>query len=150
MELPGDVKRGKDGKATTVRRPSRALVQELEQQLLQTRDERDRARRGMDLAEKDAKLFMKEGSAEVRVLRIIEYRGPQRWVEETVRKSIHGTRQIDREKSITAVTLHEYPEQIRVARHATNIPTGSDAPAPVTDYAKGIPDTLANREPFRG
>ena len=139
-------------KRPTIKDVTRLQVQtaDLSEKLAAAEDRERRAKRGMDMAEADKAMFAKEGSAEVRVLRIIEYRGPQRWVEETVRKSIHGTRQIDREKSITAVTLHEYPEQIRVARHATNIPTGSDAPAPVTDYAKGIPDTLANREPFRG
>jgi hypothetical protein len=139
-------------KRPTIKDVTRLQLQcaDLSEKLAAAEDRERRATRGMDMAEADKAMFAKEGSAEVRVLRIIEYRGPQRWVEETVRKSIHGTRQIDREKSITAVTLHEYPEQIRVARHATNIPTGSDAPAPVTDYAKGIPDTLANREPFRG
>lgn len=47
---------------------------------------------------------------EVRVLRIIEYRGPRSWVEKTLLRSIHGTKVVEDDKKITAVTLHEYPE----------------------------------------
>ncbi len=47
----------------------------------------------------------------VRVLRIVEYAGERAWVEETVRRAIHGTRATGR-GSITAVTLHEYPEKL--------------------------------------
>jgi len=55
----------------------------------------------------------------VRVLRIIEYVGPRRIVEDTVRRSIHGTITCGGEGAmrITAVTLHDFPEQLEKARH---------------------------------
>lgn len=56
---------------------------------------------------------------EVRVLRLVEYAGTRDAVEETIRRSIHGTREGFRGQCmITAVTLHEYPEILKVARAA--------------------------------
>lgn len=49
---------------------------------------------------------------EVRVLRIIEYRGPRHWVETTVRRSIHGTKVLENGAFITVTTLGEYPELV--------------------------------------
>ena len=48
----------------------------------------------------------------VRVLRIIEYVGDREPVEETIRKSIHGRKQIDFKSGtviITAATIGDYP-----------------------------------------
>jgi len=132
----------------TIKDVTRLQVQtaDLSEKLAAAEDRERRAKRGMDMAEADKAMFAKEGSAEVRVLRIIEYRGPQRWIEEIVQRSIHGTKKIDADKFITAVTLHEYPETVQVARYATGIPTGHAERAP----ALGVPATLANAEPFRG
>lgn len=56
---------------------------------------------------------------EVRVLRLIEYRGSRDWVERTVAASIHGTKEIPGFTmgypgrgggTITAVTLGDFPE----------------------------------------
>jgi hypothetical protein len=49
----------------------------------------------------------------VRVLRIIEYVGPRDWVEATVAKSIHGTREIDKDKRISAATIGAFPEILK-------------------------------------
>lgn len=72
-----------------------------------------------------AGLFMANQTEELnrpqRVLRIIEYSGPRQWVEDTVRKAIHGTYTVDRAGgvcNITATTLHEYPEALDMARAA--------------------------------
>lgn len=46
----------------------------------------------------------------VRVLRIVEYVGSRKWVEDTVAHAIHGTRQLDDACSIRAVTIGTYPE----------------------------------------
>jgi hypothetical protein len=51
----------------------------------------------------------------VRVLRILEYVGPRKWIEETVARAIHGTRHLAN-GSITAVTLGEYPEVLERVR----------------------------------
>jgi hypothetical protein len=126
-----------------------AQCADLSEKLAAAEDRERRAKRGMDMAEENKALFAKEGSAEVRVLRIIEYRGPQRWVEETVQRSIHGTKKVDTGKFITVVTLHEYPETVRVARHASDIPPGSDAP--LTFQGAMIPETAyVPTEPCRG
>lgn len=70
--------------------------------------------------------------AEVAVLRVVEYRGPRTWVEETVKRSIHGTRvlevgygfetvdtshgPVDRPRqqkaTITGVTINEFPRRV--------------------------------------
>ena len=47
---------------------------------------------------------------EIRVLRIIEYRGPRSWVEKTIANSIHGTRFVEPNKTISANTLGLFPE----------------------------------------
>jgi hypothetical protein len=52
----------------------------------------------------------------VRVLRIIEYRGPRKWVESTVAKSIQGTRECGKGQTITAATIGNYPEILEAAR----------------------------------
>jgi hypothetical protein len=48
----------------------------------------------------------------VRVMRIIIYEGPRNWVEDTVAKSIKGTRNINDNpiKRIHAHTINEFPE----------------------------------------
>jgi hypothetical protein len=46
----------------------------------------------------------------VRVLRIIEYVGDRNMVEDTVEKSIQGTKQISPLLSIKAATIGSYPE----------------------------------------
>lgn len=46
----------------------------------------------------------------VRVLRVVEYVGERAWVEETVARSIQGTKQINRRNSIKAATIGAYPE----------------------------------------
>jgi len=46
---------------------------------------------------------------EVRVIRIIEYKGERKWVEDTVAKAIHGVKQTDY-GTITVATLGLYPE----------------------------------------
>lgn len=45
----------------------------------------------------------------VRVLRVIEYVGPRQWVEETIARSVHGTKKIG-PGEIRAATLGTYPE----------------------------------------
>ncbi len=53
----------------------------------------------------------------VRVLRVIEYEGPRSWVEEMVRKSIHGEKRLNsmREvhKIIRAATIGDYPQILK-------------------------------------
>lgn len=51
----------------------------------------------------------------VRVLRIVLYEGEREWVEDTVARSIHGTKVL-RRGSITAVTLKEFPEVVQKAQ----------------------------------
>lgn len=48
----------------------------------------------------------------VRVIRILEYVGPRSWVEKTVAKSIHGTKEISptMDATITGVTLGSFAE----------------------------------------
>lgn len=46
----------------------------------------------------------------IRVLRVIEYVGDRQWVEDTVAKSIHGTKQITPTRSIRASTIGTYPD----------------------------------------
>lgn len=66
---------------------------------------------------------------QVRVLRLVEFAGERADVEQQVRQSIHGT--VDARNGrviITAVTLHEYPEILQVARMAPSVlvtPDGS-------------------------
>ena len=52
----------------------------------------------------------------VRVLRILEYIGPRAWVEETVRRSIHGERVMPNGGRIRAVTLGLYPDILNEAK----------------------------------
>jgi len=53
----------------------------------------------------------------VRVLRIIEYVGKRRWVEETVSNSIHGTKKITSRGRIFAATIGSYPEILKQEEH---------------------------------
>ena len=49
----------------------------------------------------------------VRIFRILMYEGDRHWVEETIKKSIHGTKQVGeagKDRSITAATLGTFPE----------------------------------------
>ena len=51
----------------------------------------------------------------VRVLRLIEYRGPRVWVENQVRNSLHGTKEVSTGNGmgyITVVTVGEFTESI--------------------------------------
>ena len=58
----------------------------------------------------------------VRVLRVIEYVGPRDQVEEQVKRSIHGERQV-REMVIRAATIGEYPELLDVP--SCDLPPGA-------------------------
>lgn len=50
----------------------------------------------------------------VRVIRIIEYVGPRKEVQDQVRNSIHGTKLIyDGAVRLTAVTIGEFPESLQ-------------------------------------
>lgn len=57
----------------------------------------------------------------VRVLRLVEYEGPREWVERTVEKSIHGTKDVFNGTGaggpyyIRAVTLGSFPEILKAA-----------------------------------
>lgn len=54
----------------------------------------------------------------VRVLRIIEYVGPRAWVEDTVSRAIHGTKNLSVNRSlqkISAATIGEFPEILTAA-----------------------------------
>ena len=51
----------------------------------------------------------------VRVLRLIVYEGDRDWVEETVAKSVHGTKIIANNKLITVTTIGEFPEIMQAA-----------------------------------
>ena len=57
------------------------------------------------------------GEEIVRVLRLVEYEGPRKEVEEQVRNSIHGTRMGMKCVRITAVTLDQFPEVLVEARN---------------------------------
>lgn len=48
----------------------------------------------------------------VRVLRLIEYKGPRSWVEQTLKRSLHYRSGTSAEGAyeITGVTLTQYPE----------------------------------------
>lgn len=48
----------------------------------------------------------------VSVIRVLEYRGPRTWVEDTVRRSIHGTRIVETGKSITGATVSDFPRRV--------------------------------------
>lgn len=65
-----------------------------------------------------------------RVLRLVEYIGPREWVEETVRRAVHGTHRFDNGKSVTGVTLTEYPEVLRIARAAVHTAETTRVPMP--------------------
>lgn len=52
----------------------------------------------------------------IRVLRIIEYTGPRDRVEKQIALSLHGTRHCGNGLTITATTLHEFPEVLEKAR----------------------------------
>lgn len=48
----------------------------------------------------------------IRVLRVIEYRGPRAEVELQVERSIHGTKRLPNGVIISAATVGQYPEMI--------------------------------------
>jgi len=52
----------------------------------------------------------------VRVLRVVEYVGTREWVEETVKRSLHGTRVVEGYGTITAATLGAFPEVLTRAK----------------------------------
>ena len=52
----------------------------------------------------------------VRVIRIVVYEGPRDWVEATVKKSIHGTRDVGPGRAIHASTIGAYPEILTVSQ----------------------------------
>ena len=45
----------------------------------------------------------------IEVLRVIRYRGPREWVEETLGRSVKGTKRIAPDCTISAATLDEFP-----------------------------------------
>lgn len=63
---------------------------------------------------------MSEPERRVRVLRLVEYIGPQSHVEKQVAASIHGTKSYDAARGvsgmgrvlITAATIHEFPQAL--------------------------------------
>lgn len=64
---------------------------------------------------------------QVRVLRLVEFAGEREAVEQQVRQSIHGTVDVRNGAVIvTAVTLHEYPEILQVARMAPSVLVQTD------------------------
>lgn len=64
---------------------------------------------------------------QVRVLRLVEIAGEREAVEAQVRQSIHGTVDVRKgQVMITAVTLHEYPEILNVARVAPSVLVSTD------------------------
>lgn len=69
----------------------------------------------------------------VRVLRLVEYAGERDAVEEQVRGSVHGTVEVLHGRClITAVTLHDYPEVLKIARSAPSVNVAtSDAGEPI-------------------
>lgn len=58
----------------------------------------------------------------VRVLRIVEYVGPRSRVEETVARSIHGTKEVGNGLVIRAATIGAYPEILDVAQNTEEPP----------------------------
>ena len=46
----------------------------------------------------------------VRVLRVYEFVGPRVWVELTVERSIHGTKEVGPGRFIRGATIGDYPE----------------------------------------
>jgi len=46
----------------------------------------------------------------IRILRVIEYRGPRKAVESQVERSLHGTRRLPNGVVISAATINSYPE----------------------------------------
>jgi len=69
----------------------------------------------------------------VRVLRVIEIRGPRKAVEKQVENSLHGKKTLRNGVVITAATVEGYPEIIESA-------------AEVEEWNKGIMPTAVNRE----
>jgi hypothetical protein len=55
----------------------------------------------------------------IRVIRIVEYVGPRSLVERNVGGSLHGTRDNGNGVKITAVTLGEYPEIMKLGAAAS-------------------------------
>ena len=57
-----------------------------------------------------------DGEEVVRVLRVVEYVGPRSWVEETVARSVHGTRHIAPNKEIRAASIGTYPDVLHTSK----------------------------------
>lgn len=81
------------------------------------------------------RLHKAEHQPQVRVLRLIEFAGERDAVMDQVRQSIHGTVEVRQGKVlVTAVTLHEYPEVLKIARSAPAVKVdagdGQDANRP--------------------
>jgi hypothetical protein len=57
----------------------------------------------------------------VRVLRLIEYIGEREWVEETTKRSLHGTKVLDRGQ-IVGVTIGEFPEELGLVGWQGTVP----------------------------
>jgi hypothetical protein len=62
---------------------------------------------------------------EIRVIRIIEYRGPRVEVEKQVTNSMHGVRILPNGVTITAATLGLYPEILTDALAREESPNGA-------------------------
>lgn len=108
----------------------RAINAKNEQQYKESQE--DGARLQQERFRGDA--LLRELTQPHRVLRIIEYVGSRKRVEEQVRRSIHGTRAIHGPEgvlTITAVTLHEYPEVFENARLAVE---KNDKGEPIAQY----------------
>ena len=76
----------------------------------------------------------------VRVLRVIEYVGPRKWVEETVARSVHGTKHFSApERSIRAATIGAYPEVLEQP--------GSELLDKMADMLEKEPLNLPTQEP---
>jgi len=48
----------------------------------------------------------------IRILRVVEYRGPRAAVEDQVERSLHGTKRLPTGVIISAATVGQYPEMI--------------------------------------
>ena len=53
---------------------------------------------------------------QIRVLRVVEYIGQRKWVEETIARSIKGTKIVSGFGQIRAATIGDYPELLSEAK----------------------------------
>lgn len=67
-------------------------------------------------------------SDHIRILRVIEYRGPRKQVEDQVARSLHGERRLTNGVIIAAATVGTYPEILEGLPVAEGYP-GSAPPA---------------------